>query len=246
MAVHAVPEVRRREPARRDALRELLRLAVRRDARGDPRRADREDPLPEAPPVRGGSRPPQRHRPQRAVDLQAPRAHRLPGRPLLHRGRTAACTASTSTPPRSSARSSRRAPRSSSATSRSSSRRSAATGATGAMAKLPWVEQQQLLLQLVQTLNSTLVLSQVLEQVTDADHAHHAAPSAASCCSRTTRPPDARYPTVAGLRLRVAPRADRPLRPNGHGISGADRATRARDRRGGRHAATPRRGARWR
>ena len=40
--------------------------------------------------------------------------------------------------------------------------------ATGAMAKLPWVEQQQLLLSLVQTLNSTLVLSQVLEQVLDA------------------------------------------------------------------------------
>ncbi len=41
-------------------------------------------------------------------------------------------------------------------------------GSTGAMAKLPWVEQQQLLLSLVQTLNSTLVLSQVLEQVLDA------------------------------------------------------------------------------
>ena len=35
-------------------------------------------------------------------------------------------------------------------------------------AEFPWVEQQQLLLSLVQALNSTLVLSQVLEQVLDA------------------------------------------------------------------------------
>ena len=35
-------------------------------------------------------------------------------------------------------------------------------------AALPWVEQQQILLSLVQALNSTLVLSQVLEQVLDA------------------------------------------------------------------------------
>src|SRR5688572_14183619 len=34
--------------------------------------------------------------------------------------------------------------------------------------EFPWVEQQQLLLSLVQALNSTLVLSQVLEQVLDA------------------------------------------------------------------------------
>ncbi len=36
------------------------------------------------------------------------------------------------------------------------------------VAELPWIEQQQLLLSLVQALNSTLVLSQVLEQVLDA------------------------------------------------------------------------------
>jgi len=41
-------------------------------------------------------------------------------------------------------------------------------GATAQIAELPWVEQQQLLLSLVQALNSTLVLSQVLEQVLDA------------------------------------------------------------------------------
>jgi signal transduction histidine kinase len=41
-------------------------------------------------------------------------------------------------------------------------------GSTEQGAELPWIEQQQLLLSLVQALNSTLVLSQVLEQVLDA------------------------------------------------------------------------------
>src|SRR6185295_14366088 len=41
-------------------------------------------------------------------------------------------------------------------------------GSTAAAAEFPWVEQQQLLLSLVQTLNSSLVLSQVQEQVLDA------------------------------------------------------------------------------
>jgi signal transduction histidine kinase len=43
-----------------------------------------------------------------------------------------------------------------------------ADGTTDQMAQFPWVEHQQLLLSLVQTLNSTLVLNQVLEQVLDA------------------------------------------------------------------------------
>ncbi len=43
-----------------------------------------------------------------------------------------------------------------------------ADGSTGEVALYPWVEQQQLLLSLVQTLNSSLVLSEVLEQVLDA------------------------------------------------------------------------------
>ena len=98
-----------------------------------------------------------------------PRPHRLPGRPLLHRGRRAACTASTSTPPRSGAPSSEPG-LAGPARQRDAQvlARSAVESATGAMAKLPWIEQQQLLLSLVQTLNSTLVLSQVLEQVLDA------------------------------------------------------------------------------
>jgi signal transduction histidine kinase len=41
-------------------------------------------------------------------------------------------------------------------------------GSTDKLAEFPWIEQQQLLLSLVQALNSTLVLSQVLEQVLDA------------------------------------------------------------------------------
>lgn len=45
---------------------------------------------------------------------------------------------------------------------------SAETQPTGQAAEYPWVEPQQLLLSLVRALNSTLVLSQVLEQVLDA------------------------------------------------------------------------------
>jgi len=76
-------------------------------------------------------------------------------------------------------------------------------GATGAMRKLPWVEQQQLLLSLVQTLNSTLVLNQVLEQVLDA--IMHITDAERGFLLLADVSPDAgRYPTVAGLRLRVA------------------------------------------
>jgi signal transduction histidine kinase len=87
--------------------------------------------------------------------------------------------------------------------------------ATGAMAKLPWVEQQQLLLSLVQTLNSTLVLSQVLEQVTDAIM-HITGAERGFLLLADASPPASRYPVVAGLRLRVA----RGRTEGGHGISG--------------------------
>jgi signal transduction histidine kinase len=89
---------------------------------------------------------------------------------------------------------------------------------TGAMAKLPWVEQQHLLLQLVQALNSTLVLSPVLEQVTDAIMRITGAERGFLLLADTS-PPSARYPTVAGLRLRVARGRTDPA-ANGHGISG--------------------------
>jgi signal transduction histidine kinase len=91
--------------------------------------------------------------------------------------------------------------------------------ATGAMAKLPWLEQQQLLLQLVQTLNATLVLSPVLEQVTDAIM-HITGAERGFLLLADNSPAAARYPVVAGLRLRVVRgRADAKAQ-NGHGISG--------------------------
>ena len=75
--------------------------------------------------------------------------------------------------------------------------------ATGAMRKLPWVEQQELLLSLVQTLNSTLVLNQVLEQVLDAIM-HITAAERGFLLLADASPDASRYPMVAGLRLRVA------------------------------------------
>jgi signal transduction histidine kinase len=75
--------------------------------------------------------------------------------------------------------------------------------ATGAMRKLPWIEQQELLLSLVQTLNSTLVLNQVLEQVLDAIM-HITAAERGFLLLADTSPDAGRYPVVAGLRLRVA------------------------------------------
>jgi signal transduction histidine kinase len=93
-------------------------------------------------------------------------------------------------------------------------------GATGAMAKLPWVEQQQLLLSLVQTLNATLVLSQVLEQVLDAIM-HITGAERGFLLLADSSPAAARYPSVAGLRLRVARGRDDGTAANGHGISGA-------------------------
>ena len=91
--------------------------------------------------------------------------------------------------------------------------------ATGAMAKLPWVEQQQLLLQLVQTLNATLVLSPVLEQVTDAIMQITGAERGFLLLADSS-PSGAHYPSVAGLRLRVARGRTDASAANGHGISG--------------------------
>ena len=74
---------------------------------------------------------------------------------------------------------------------------------TGAMGRLPWLEQQQLLLSLVQTLNRSLVLSQVLEQVLDAIMRITFAERGFLLLADSS--PDAgRYPAVAGLRLRTA------------------------------------------
>jgi signal transduction histidine kinase len=93
--------------------------------------------------------------------------------------------------------------------------------ATGAMAKLPWVEQQQLLLSLVQTLNATLVLSQVLEQVLDAIM-HVTGAERGFLLLADSSSEANRYPAVAGLRLRVARgRPEGPALADGHGVSGA-------------------------
>ena len=92
--------------------------------------------------------------------------------------------------------------------------------ATGAMGKLPWVEQQQLLLSLVQTLNSTLVLSQVLEQVLDAIM-HITGAERGFLLLADGAPTSARYPAVAGLRLRVARGRAEGGTGSGHGISAA-------------------------
>ncbi len=78
-------------------------------------------------------------------------------------------------------------------------------GSTDQIAEFPWVEHQQLLLSVVQTLNSTLVLSQVLEQVLDAvmriTRAERGFLLLADASADGTH-----YPQVAGLRLRVARR----------------------------------------
>jgi signal transduction histidine kinase len=88
------------------------------------------------------------------------------------------------------------------------------------MAKLPWVEQQQLLLSLVQTLNSTLVLSQVLEQVLDAIM-HITGAERGFLLLADGSPASGRYASVAGLRLRVARGRTERGAPSGHGISAA-------------------------
>ena len=92
--------------------------------------------------------------------------------------------------------------------------------ATGAMAKLPWIEQQQLLLSVVQTLNSTLVLSQVLEQLLDAIM-HITGAERGFLLLADGSSPSKRHPAVAGLRLRVVRGHTDADAVSGHGISGA-------------------------
>ena len=76
-------------------------------------------------------------------------------------------------------------------------------GATAAIGQLPWVEQQQRLLSLVETLNATLVLSQVLEQVLDGV-VHLTGAERGFLLLVDNDPEPGRYPSVGGLRLRVA------------------------------------------
>jgi signal transduction histidine kinase len=78
-------------------------------------------------------------------------------------------------------------------------------GSTDQMAEFPWVEHQQLLLSVVQTLNATLVLNQVLEQVLDAVMKITRAERGFLLLADSSADA-ARYESVAGLRLRVGRR----------------------------------------
>jgi signal transduction histidine kinase len=84
-------------------------------------------------------------------------------------------------------------------------------GSTGAITGLPWIEQQQLLLSLVQALNSTLVLSQVLEQVLDAVMRITRAERGFLLLAEGSADP--RYPVLSGLRVRVGRRRGASLDP---------------------------------
>jgi signal transduction histidine kinase len=76
---------------------------------------------------------------------------------------------------------------------------------TEQIAEFPWIEQQQLLLSLVQTLNSTLVLNQVLEQVLDAVMKITRAERGFLLLADNSREAG-QYESIAGLRLRVGRR----------------------------------------
>lgn len=95
------------------------------------------------------------------------------------------------------------------------------TTQTDQIAEFPWIEQQQLLLSLVQTLNSTLVLEQVLEQVLDAvmriTRAERGFLLLADAQESTE---GSAFPTVAGLCVRVGRRRDGGAIPaEGQGLS---------------------------
>lgn len=76
-------------------------------------------------------------------------------------------------------------------------------GSTDQIAEFPWLEHQQLLLSVVQTLNSTLVLNQVLEQVLDAIMRITRAERGFLLLADSSADAPL-YESVAGLRLRVA------------------------------------------
>jgi signal transduction histidine kinase len=79
---------------------------------------------------------------------------------------------------------------------------------TDRLAEFPWIQHQELLLSLVQTLNSTLVLNEVLEQVLDAVMRITRAERGFMLFADDS-PGAEKYPVVAGLRLRVGRRRDR-------------------------------------
>jgi len=93
-----------------------------------------------------------------------------------------------------------------------------AEGGTDKIAEFPWLEQQQLLLSLVQALNSTLELDEVLEQVLDAVVRITRAERGFLLLA-DSEDDAARYPMIEGLRLRVARRKGEPAPLLAEGIS---------------------------
>jgi signal transduction histidine kinase/pSer/pThr/pTyr-binding forkhead associated (FHA) protein len=92
-------------------------------------------------------------------------------------------------------------------------------GTTGEMAPLPWIEQQQLLLSIIQTINSSLVLDEVLEHVLEAviriTRAERGFLLLADESSQAER-----YETIAGLILRLGRYGDgSPITPGAGAIS---------------------------
>ncbi len=79
-------------------------------------------------------------------------------------------------------------------------------GTTDKIAQFPWVEHQQLLLSLVQTLNSTLVLSEVLVQVLDAVMRITRAERGYLFLADAAPEDGGSFHSIAGLHLRVGRR----------------------------------------
>jgi signal transduction histidine kinase len=91
---------------------------------------------------------------------------------------------------------------------------------TGEMAPLPWIEQQQLLLSLVQVLNSSLVLNKVLEHVLEAVMRITRAERGFLLLSDDDSPEAALFETVAGMKLRLGRHGDgATISPGSHVIS---------------------------
>jgi signal transduction histidine kinase len=90
---------------------------------------------------------------------------------------------------------------------------------TDQIARFPWIEQQQLLLSMVQALNSTLVLSEVLEHVLEGVMRMTRAERGFILLTEEASADDTQR-SVAGLRLRLARQRgrDKPL-DSAHGIS---------------------------
>lgn len=92
-------------------------------------------------------------------------------------------------------------------------------GSTSEMAALPWIEQQQLLLSIIQTINSSLVLSEVLEHVLEAVIRITRAERGFLLLAEDSSEAE-QYETIAGLMLRLGRCGDgSPILPGSGAIS---------------------------